>query len=135
MKKSIWGALALVLIAMAGCAPTGEDAGGATEEDTMESAAPAAAEPTFASAVEPIIAAKCAKCHVEDSKGELSLASLDSALAGGKKGSDIVPGDAEGSLLYQMVAGLAEKRMPPKGDPLSDEEIATIKAWIDSGAK
>jgi len=46
----------------------------------------------------------------------------------------VVPGNGEGSLLYQMVAGTTEKRMPPKGEPLSAEDVATIKSWIDSGA-
>ncbi|MBI2423619.1 MAG: hypothetical protein HYV27_12380 [Candidatus Hydrogenedentes bacterium] len=91
-------------------------------------------EATFASTVQPIVGQRCAKCHVDDSKGGLSLATLESALAGGKKGAAIAPGNADGSLLFQMVAGTAEKRMPPKGDPLSGTEIATIKAWIDGGA-
>lgn len=138
MKQSIWALVAIICVAMAGCAPSGGDSSGSANDggDTGGGAATsAAADVTFASAVQPIIEAKCAKCHVEESKSGLSLASLESALAGGKKGGDVLPGDADGSLLYQMVAGLAEKRMPPKGDPLSDAEIATIKSWIDGGAK
>lgn len=90
---------------------------------------------TFAASVQPIVAQRCAKCHVEESKGKYSLASLEAALAGGKNGASVViPGNSEGSLFYQMVAGTAEKRMPPKGEPLSAEDVATIKSWIDSGA-
>ncbi len=140
MKQYTWTLLAALLIAVAGCAPSdgngAPEANSAPEEGSaVEESAVPAGDVTFASAIQPIIAEKCAGCHVEEQKGGLSLASLESALAGGKKGGDIVAGDGEGSLLYQMVAGLAEKRMPPKGDPLTDDQIATIKAWIDGGAK
>lgn len=133
MKTRLWWTMAACLVVVAGCTPKeggtggGGDAGGA--------AAPSAGGATFASAVQPIFQGKCAKCHIEETKGGLSLASLQSTMDGGKKGPDVVAGDADGSLLYQMVSGQAEKRMPPKGDPLSDAEIATIKGWIDGGAK
>lgn len=125
------GIVALLAILAVGCDP---------KANAPTAAAPAGGEAsvadvTFASAIQPIVAQRCAKCHVEETKGRYSLASLESALAGGKSGPGVVvPGNGEGSLLYQMVAGKAEKRMPPKGDPLSDQDIATIKAWIDSGA-
>jgi len=134
MKQHTWTLLVAVLIAVAGCAPSDGNSAPEASSTPEESAAPAG-DVTFASAIQPIIEEKCASCHVDEQKGGLSLASLESALAGGKKGGDIVAGDGEGSLLYQMVAGLAEKRMPPKGDPLTDDQIATIKAWIDGGAK
>ncbi len=121
-SKVMW--MPLVVLALAGCSPSAPPAG-------SEGAAPA----TFAAAVQPIVAQRCAKCHVDESKGQYSLATLESALAGGKNGAAVVvPGNGEGSLLYQMVAGTAEKRMPPKGEPLSAQDIATIKSWIDSGA-
>ena len=122
--------LLIAALVVAGCSgPTGgsssSDATG--PESTADSV-------TFASAVQPIFQERCAKCHIQGSKGDLSLESRESTLAGGEEGSDIVPGDSAGSLLYQMVSGQAEKRMPPKGDPLSDDEIATIQSWIDAGA-
>ncbi len=121
-SKLFW--MPMVAVALAGCSQPASNNG-------TEAAPPA----TFAAAVQPIVAQRCAKCHVEESKGQYSLASLESALAGGKNGAAVVvPGNGEGSLLYQMVAGTAEKRMPPKGEPLSAEEVATIKSWIDSGA-
>ncbi len=131
MKNYTYAALAMATILFAGCSsPSG------TSDDATTSAdgAPAAPSVTFAADVAPIFEARCAKCHIEGEKGELSLASLESALAGGKKGDDIVPGDSANSLLVKMISGQTEKRMPPKGDPLSDAEIATIQQWIDGGA-
>jgi hypothetical protein len=74
---------------------------------------------------------------VDEAKGKLSLASLDSAVKGGKSGVVVIPGDAEKSRMYQLVAGLdaKKKKMPPKGDGLTAMQIATIKVWINGGAK
>jgi hypothetical protein len=92
---------------------------------------------TFAADIQPIVAARCQKCHVDDEKGKLSLASLDTALKGGKSGAVVVPGDADKSRMYQLVAGLEakKKKMPPKGESLTPMQIATIKVWIRGGAK
>lgn len=132
MKMRSWLVLALVAVVVVGCSESGENGGGAP----ADSAAPVdSGAIAFADAVAPIFQERCAKCHIEDSKSGLSLDSLENTLAGGKKGPDVVPGDSASSPLYLMVAGMAEKRMPPKGEPLSDEQIATIKQWIDAGAQ
>lgn len=48
----------------------------------------------------------------------------------------IVPGSPETSYLYSRVMGLGgEARMPFNEDPLSDEALATIEAWILDGAE
>ena len=62
---------------------------------------------------------------------------LDSskALEGGLSGKAILPGKSADSLLVKMIGGQIEgKRMPMTGDPLSDEQIALIRRWIDDGA-
>src|SRR4051812_47300984 len=47
----------------------------------------------------------------------------------------ITPGSGEGSRLYQKLIGNKYgPQMPPTG-PLSQEQIDTIKAWIDQGAE
>jgi len=92
--------------------------------------------PTFANDIAPIVEARCQKCHIDESKGKFSLMDLASTLAGGKSGAVVVPGNATDSRMYKLVAGLdPEKKMPPKGDPLTADQIATIKNWIDAGAK
>jgi hypothetical protein len=66
--------------------------------------------------------------------GKLDLSTRDRALQGGARGSDLVPGNAEGSRVYRRIAGLERPAMPAQGEPLTAAEIATIKRWIDEGA-
>ena len=50
----------------------------------------------------------------------------------------VVPGDAlESELHYRVTAEDDFERMPPPaaGDPLTEEEVDTIRRWIDAGAK
>src|SRR5262249_40665568 len=58
----------------------------------------------------------------------------ESALRGGSRGADIVPGDAEGSRLYRRIAGLEKPAMPAQAPALGAAEVAAIKQWIDEGA-
>jgi hypothetical protein len=49
----------------------------------------------------------------------------------------VVPGDPDNSLLVQKLEGTAScgVRMPKDLDPLSTDQIALIRAWIEAGAK
>jgi hypothetical protein len=89
----------------------------------------------FRKDVEPILASRCLQCH--QGKNPMGDFRLDSrkALEGGLSGKVILPGKSADSLLVKMIAGQIEgKRMPLGGDPLSDEQIGLIRAWIDQGA-
>lgn len=56
--------------------------------------------------------------------------------SGGLYGGDvIVPFNSKRSLLYQMISGNASVQMPFQRAALSQEEVVTIKNWIDDGAK
>ncbi len=78
------------------------------------------------------ILARCAECHAgEDAAGGLDLTSRPAALRGGESGTAIRPGDAAGSPFYRKVAA---RKMPPK-HPLSADEIALVRAWIQAGAE
>ena len=57
-------------------------------------------------------------------------------LRGGDLGEPAVrPGKSQESFLIRVVAGLEEDlKMPPKGPPLSDQQIGKLRAWIDQGA-
>lgn len=49
----------------------------------------------------------------------------------------VEPGDAENSYLVHKLEGrpgIVRDRMPPIGDPLTEEEIAVIRDWIAAGA-
>jgi Protein of unknown function (DUF1553)/Protein of unknown function (DUF1549)/Planctomycete cytochrome C len=89
---------------------------------------------SFAKDIQPVFEASCLKCHgsaVQLSK--LDLRTRETALLGGQKGAAIVPGKAEESRLYRLVAGLEKPSMPLDGK-LTAEQISSIKAWIDQGA-
>ncbi len=88
--------------------------------------------------IRPILSNRCFKCHGPDlKKGSLDLQSRDTAIAPrGKRGPALVAGKSAQSLLIERVtAAEASERMPPKGEPLTPEQIAKLKTWIDQGAK
>jgi dipeptidyl aminopeptidase/acylaminoacyl peptidase len=97
--------------------------------------AAAQSAPTFTADVAPILAAKCIGCHHGSVKmGGLDLDTAEAIEKGGSLGKVVVPGDSASSRLYLMVAGKAQPPMPLSGEPLSAEEIETIRRWIDAGA-
>jgi WD40 repeat protein len=87
--------------------------------------------------IEPILVNKCAVCHSDNIKeGKLDLGSYDGLVKGGKRGAAVVPGKSGDSLLVKLVGRTEKKFMPPKGEePLTPEELALLKLWIDQGAK
>jgi len=104
---------------------------------------------SFKNDVNPILVSNCLVCHVGGEGSEKSgfnLQSYNSIMKGTKLGPVIVPGDSESSTLYRLVAQKVEPeiQMPPhhdeslaegRLDPLTPEQVETIKVWIDQGAK
>src|SRR6266581_60721 len=81
-----------------------------------------------------ILQQRCLACHGEKTAmSDLRLTGREDALRGGKRGPAIKPGQASDSLLFQAVSHTAKIAMPP-GVKLPDEEIETLRAWIDKGA-
>src|SRR5947209_2879165 len=80
--------------------------------------------------VHPILAARCVPCHSQEKRsGGLALGTYRDTLNGGRNGAAIRPGSSAGSLLVQRITGEVAPRMPAGGSPLSDAEIAVIRAW------
>ncbi len=97
-------------------------------------AGPGAAADFFEMRVRPVIVKNCYACHTSSAMGGLQLDSREHALAGGKDGAVIVPGDPDKSVLIQAVRRTHAKfKMPPQGS-LSEEEIADLAAWVKAGA-
>lgn len=87
---------------------------------------------SYARQVAPIFQTKCAECHGATTKeAGLDLSSYAAAMKGSEYGTVIEAGDADGSLLIEMVVA---GEMPQDADPLPAEEIALIRAWIQAGA-
>ena len=110
----------------------------AAEVDLSRLPAPASRPVDFVRDIKPIFEGSCLKCHgPEKQKADLRLDVKAVALQGGMSGPVILPGQSSNSPLVQMVAGLKgeEMFMPPKGKPLTAEQIGLLRAWIDQGAK
>lgn len=103
------------------------------------SAIPAAAERgiRFREDVLPILEGHCFQCHGEERpKGGFNLRRRKTALAGGNQGNAILLGDSANSPLIHYAAHLVEDmEMPPigKAERLTDEQVGTLRAWIDQG--
>lgn len=96
---------------------------------------------TYQANIKPILDAKCVQCHAPGgagfAKSGLRLDSYDAMMKGTRFGAVVVPGSSVSSTLYRLVAGQADPsiRMPHGQSALPDEDVATIAAWIDQGAK
>jgi Planctomycete cytochrome C len=89
--------------------------------------------------IQPILATSCIRCHgPEKPRSRFHLDNREAALKGGNENTnDIVPGDSSKSLLIKYVARqVPDMEMPPvgKGDPLTPQQIAMLRNWIDQGA-
>ena len=87
--------------------------------------------------IQPLLAKHCYECHGPDvQKSGLRLDTVAAAIEGGYSGAAIVEGKSGESLLVAALTGAGDaQKMPPKGPPLAEAEIALVKQWIDQGAK
>src|SRR4051794_30365929 len=91
----------------------------------------------FAKSIQPILEKRCIECHgSKKQKGDLRLDSKGAALKGGKDAKAIVPEKPEESDMCRRISLKPgdDDIMPPKGDPLTKEQIDLIKKWISEGA-
>jgi cytochrome b subunit of formate dehydrogenase len=93
---------------------------------TAEAIAPGAL--TWDAYASPVFKTKCAACHGAAKFGGLSLETYADALAGGKDGAVILPGDSANSPLIAIQAAGGH------AGQLSADELAKIKEWIDAKA-
>jgi len=95
-------------------------------------------EVSFAAAVAPVLVEHCSGCHdATQPESNLSMATLERLLRGGRGGPPIVSGRGGESLLVKKLkgAGAEGQRMPLGKQPLPDDVIKTIETWIDQGIK
>jgi len=89
--------------------------------------------------VAPVLGAKCRVCHEGKTlEGDYDMGTYAAVMKGGKRGTKvIVPGKADASFLWTSSSHRVKPIMPPKSEsnPLTPEEVAVLKLWIDQGAK
>lgn len=88
---------------------------------------------SFATEVMPVLETYCWECHSEENTElGLRLDSYEGVMAGSDYGTVVEAGDADGSLLIDMIAA---GDMPEDGDPVPAELLEILKTWINEGAE
>ena len=92
----------------------------------------------FENRIRPILNNQCLRCHSAAEgkvKGGLALDTREGALKGGDSGPSVVPGNPDKSVLIKAIRYTdANLQMPPKGEKLSDQQIADFVSWVKMGA-
>lgn len=87
---------------------------------------------SFADEVAPILERHCWECHSEENAElGLKLDTYEGVMAGSDYGTVVEAGDADGSLLIDMIAS---GDMPEDGDPVPAADLEVLKTWINEGA-
>ncbi|MDZ4861697.1 MAG: DUF1553 domain-containing protein [Candidatus Hydrogenedentes bacterium] len=86
--------------------------------------------------IKPILIEHCDECHNPDKpRGNFDSTSVLAIIDGGKKGGPgIVPGKPDESSLVKYIRGVLRPQMPKGEDPLTTEQLHTIRLWIAAGA-
>ena len=93
----------------------------------------------------PILQERCNDCHkapyeengrTKNPKAGLRFDTYEWLMKGNDDFEVIVAGDVEGSILYEVITLPPDDDMimPPKGDPLSAEQVDLFRRWILEGA-
>lgn len=88
---------------------------------------------SFVRDIAPTFVNTCGGCHGNQRSGGLSLATFEAVMIGGDSGRAIIPGDVEGSLLFQK---LRDGEMP-RGNMtgITRKFYADLQTWIREGAR
>ncbi len=111
-RRAGWWAAAALLVALA--------AGGQEPVD-------------FSRDIRPILSQKCFTCHGPDAAARAAELRLDEPPAAERK--IILPGDPDHSELIRRVTRRGAGKMPPTGDPLSEQQIDLLRRWIEAGGE
>ena len=92
----------------------------------------APAQQNFAQQASALFQQHCHSCHAANAPfaGDVLIDNHAALMASGT----VVSGNPEASSLFQLLLADPPIRMPRLGQPLSEPEIATIRAWIAAGA-
>ena len=91
-----------------------------------------AATISFSADVFPILQSRCVNCHGGDKVEEgLIMTSHADIMAGSENGPIITPGDANNSLMAELILS---QKMPKRGPKLTPPQVQTIVDWINQGA-
>lgn len=96
---------------------------------------------SFKSDIKPLLDHNCTECHNDGGTGTmasgLQTVNYELLMKGTKYGPVIVPGNAEHSTFYRLIAGKVDPsiQMPHGKEKLSGADIKKVENWIQQGAK
>ncbi|MEN9572650.1 MAG: hypothetical protein RL514_505 [Verrucomicrobiota bacterium] len=92
----------------------------------------------FENRIRPLLASQCLKCHSAaegKTKGGLALDTREGVFKGGDSGPSVIPGNPDKSPLIRAVRYTDPNlQMPPKGEKLTDAQVADLVTWVKLGA-
>ena len=95
-------------------------------------AKPAESSVSFKRDIAPWLISACGNCHIDNQRGQVSLANFTLMARGARGVKLFFPGDSKGSRLVEVIEN---GDMPRGGGKVSQEQLTTLKLWIDEGAK
>ncbi len=142
VKTRVAGLGVAVGLVMFGCESVkpkdGPPEAGAKKKTEEVSTTKKVVEVDFLTEVKPLLENYCLRCHNTGTLlGDLNLETRKLALAPGRGGPFIVPGEPKASKFYQVLK-LQEgnkEAMPPEKHRMSEEQREIIYRWIEQGAK
>ena len=100
-------------------------------EDAPENPMPAGTT-SFVKQVAPILVSKCGRCHIQNARGMVSMTDFETFMKGPEAGAVVLPKDAEGSRIIEVIE---QGDMPRGGLKVTPQELSVLKTWIAEGAK
>ena len=101
-----------------------------TEQPTIEPITSSGV--SFANDILPILQSRCVNCHGGERVEEgLVMKSYADIMAGSDNGPVIVPGDADNSLMVELIVS---QKMPKRGPKLTPPQAQLIVDWVNQGA-
>lgn len=91
---------------------------------------------SFVRDIAPTIVNLCTGCHRGNSPNSgLSVETFENLMRGGDSGRVIVPGNLDGSRLWQLVGAGEQPRMPQGQARITRKFHSDLRTWIEEGAK
>ena len=87
---------------------------------------------SYTKQIAPLLEKRCGSCHINDTKGELSMATHADLMRGGSAGRAVRSRRANASLIVRRIrAG----EMPPDNPSVTKSELKLLSSWINQGAR
>lgn len=90
---------------------------------------------SFTRDIAPFMVNLCLRCHNDRQKsGGLSLATFEKLMVGGKSGRVVLPGNIDGSRLWDLVGKQQPFKMPRGRAAITAKNHSDLRKWIEEGA-